>query len=56
MLVIAMMAAPAAYANGGGKKNAKHKDKTECSKDKCCNPKTCSKDAKCPPVRTCTGS
>lgn len=56
MLVIALMAAPAAYADGGGKRKAKKKEKTECNKDKCCNPKTCQKDVKCPPIPVCTGS
>ena len=54
MLVIAMMASPAVYANGG-KKKAKKKAKTECCKDKCCDTKTCQKGDKCPPVPFCTG-
>ena len=55
MLVIALMASPAAYA-GGGKKKAKKKAKMECQKDKCCDPKDCSKDMKCPPIPICMGS
>ena len=48
MLAIALMASPV-YANGG-KKKAKKKAKVECVKDKCCEPKVCTKDEKCPPV------
>ncbi len=56
MLVIALAAAPAVYADGGGKKKAKKKDKIECNKDKCCDKKACPKDVKCPPIPVCTGS
>lgn len=55
MVVIALMASPAVYANGG-KKKAKKKAKMECSKDKCCDPKDCHKDTKCPPAPFCTGN
>jgi hypothetical protein len=55
MLVIALMASPAVYANGG-KKKAKKKAKIECTKDDCCDPKVCPKDMKCPPAPFCTGS
>lgn len=55
MLVIALMASPAVNANGG-KKKAKKKAKIECSKDKCCDMKSCQKDAKCPPMPLCTGN
>jgi len=55
LLAIALMTAPAFAANGG-KKKAKKKARIECKKDKCCDPKDCSKDTKCPPVPVCTGS
>lgn len=55
MLAIALMASPA-FAGDGGKKKAKKKAKVECKKDKCCDPKTCSKDEKCAPVPMCTAS
>jgi hypothetical protein len=53
LLAIALMGAPA-YA--GGKKKAKKKAKIECSKDKCCDPKNCTKDSKCLPFPTCSGN
>lgn len=53
MLVIAMMATPAAFADAGGKKKTKKKAKTECCKEKCCDPKNCAKDAKCVPAPVC---
>ena len=55
MLIFALMASPAVYANGG-KKKARKKAKIECSKDKCCDPKACSTDDKCLPLPICTGS
>lgn len=55
MLAIALVASPSVYANGGKKKSGK-KAKTECTKDKCCNIKDCSKDTKCPPIPVCMGS
>ena len=55
LLAIALMASPAVYANGG-KKKARKKAKIECSKDKCCDVKTCSTDNKCCPIPVCSGS
>jgi hypothetical protein len=55
LIAIALMAAPA-FAGESGKKKAKKKAKIECKKDKCCDPKDCSKDAKCPPIPVCMGN
>lgn len=54
VLAIALMGAPA-YA-GGGKKKANKKAKIECSKDKCCEKKDCTKDPKCPPMPICAAN
>ena len=54
LLAIALMTTPSVYANGG-KKKARKKAKIECSKDKCCDPKDCTKDGKCPPMPICMG-
>jgi hypothetical protein len=56
MLAIALTFAPVAYGADGGKKKLKKKAKTECTKDKCCNPKVCPKDIPCPPIPICTGN
>ena len=55
MMAIVLMAAPA-FAADGGKIKGKKKAKMECKKDKCCDPKDCSKDTKCPPIPICMGS
>ena len=67
MLAIALMTSPAFAADGGKKKDRK-KVKTECKKDNCCDPKSCTKDdkccdltackkdGKCPPAPVCTGN
>jgi len=52
MFAIALIASPSVYA-GGGKKKAGKKAKIECTKDKCCDPRDCTKDAKCPPIPVC---
>ena len=53
VLAIALMSSPAIA--GGGKKKAGKKAKIECTKDKCCDPKDCTKDTKCPPIPICMG-
>jgi len=55
LLAIALMASPAVYGNGG-KKKARKKAKIECSKDKCCDVKTCPTDDKCCPISACSAS
>ena len=55
MLAIALMVSPAVNANGG-KKKARKKAKIECSKDKCCDAKTCPTGDKCCPIPICSGS
>ena len=54
LLAIALMTSPA-FANGG-KKKARKKAKIECSKDKCCDAKTCPTDNKCCPIPVGSGS
>ena len=55
MLAISLMTAPT-FAADGGKKKTRKKAKTECKMDKCCDPKDCTKDTKCPPMPVCKGS
>lgn len=65
MVLIAFMAAPSFANNGGGKKKAKKKAKTECKVSKCdpkncdpgcCDYKECLKQTKCTLPATCSGS
>jgi len=59
-LLFALLAAPAfAAADGGGKKKAKKKAKTECRKDSSCDPKNCDPkncDYTCSPSPACKRS
>ncbi len=61
LVLIAFMSTPALASNGGGKKKAKKKAKTECTVDNCdpknCDPKNCDPkkcDPKCLDLSTCS--